>query len=231
VSAFLVWRLVPVLAAHPDTPEPGRYFSELMTGVRYVARDPLIRMVVLIVFTTNFLDAPFPVIFPAFAMEAFGSAVYLGVMLGVFGGAALLGSLAYSAVGHRFSRRHTFVFSFLLAALPYLALALLPSLPVTLVLMAVWGLASGPLNPVLQTVAYERIPAHMRGRVLGATVAGAYLAIPAGAVLGGLAVEQFGVAATLFGIGACYLAVTLAGVFNPTLRQMDPEPAPEPAAA
>ena len=150
-------------------------------------------------------------------------------MLGVFGGAALVGSLAYSAVGHRLPRRQTFVFSFLLAAVPYLALSLLPSLPVTLVLMAVWGLASGPLNPVLQTVAYERVPAHMRGRVFGATIAGAYLAIPAGAVLGGLAVERFGVAATLFAIGVCYLAVTLAGVFNPTLRQMDPEPEPAPA--
>jgi MFS family permease len=229
VSALLVSRLVPVLAAHPDAPEPGRYLSELLTGVRFVARDPLIRMIVLIVFLTNFLDAPFPVLFPVFAMEAFGSAVYLGVMIGVFGGAALLGSLAYSVVGHRLPRRQTFVFTFLLAALPYLALALLPTLPITLVLMAVWGLAAGPLNPVLQTVAYERIPAHMRGRVLGATIAGAYLAIPAGAVLGGLAVEYFGVAATLFGIGICYFVVTLAGVFNPTLRQMDPEP--EPVAA
>lgn len=71
----------------------------------------------------------------------------------------------------------------------------------------------------------------LRGRVLGATIAGAYLAIPAGAVLGGLAVEYFGVAATLFAIGVCYLGVTLTGVFNPTLRQMDPEPEPEPAAA
>ena len=229
ISALLVARLVPVLAPHPDAPAPGRYLSELLTGVRFVARDPLIRMIVLIVFITNFLDAPFPVIFPVFAMEAFGSAVYLGIMLGVFGGAALVGSLAYGAVGHRLPRRQTFVFSFLLAALPYMALALLPSLPVTLVLMAVWGLASGPLNPVLQTVAYERVPAHMRGRVFGATIAGAYLAIPAGAVLGGLAVERFGVAATLFGIGVCYLAVTLTGVFNPTLQQMDPEP--EPATA
>ncbi len=229
VSALLVARYVPVLAPHPDAPAPGRYLSELLTGARFVARDPLIRMIVLIVFITNFLDAPFPVIFSVFAMEAFGSAVYLGVMLGVYGGAALLGSLAYSAVGHRLPRRQTFVFSFLLAALPYLALALLPSLPVTLVLMAVWGLASGPLNPVLQTVVYERVPAHMRGRVLGATVAGAYLAIPAGAVIGGLAVERFGVSATLFGIGVCYLAVTSAGVFNRTFRQMDAEP--EPAAA
>ena len=90
----------------------------MLTGVRFVAQDRLIRMIVLTVFITNFLDAPFPVIFPVFAMEAFGSAVYLGAMLGVFGGAALLGSLAYSAVGHRLPRRQTFVFSFLLAACP-----------------------------------------------------------------------------------------------------------------
>jgi predicted MFS family arabinose efflux permease len=231
VSALLVARFVPVLAPHPDAPAPGRYLSELLTGVRFIAREPLMRMLVLTVLVTNFLDAPFPVVFPVFALEAFGSAVDLGVMLGVFGGAALVGSLAYSAVGHRLPRRQTFVFSFLLAALPYLGLSLLPSLPVTLVLMAAWGLASGPLNPLLATVAYERVPPHMRGRVLGATVAGAYLAIPAGALLGGLVVDRFGVGATLFGIGVCYLAVTSAGVFNPTLRQMDPVPNPEPSAA
>jgi predicted MFS family arabinose efflux permease len=69
----------------------------------------------------------------------------------------------------------------------------------------------------------------MRGRVLGATIAGAYLAIPAGAVLGGLVVEWIGVAATLAVIGVCYLVVTSAGVFNRTFRQMDPQP--EPASA
>ena len=229
VSAFLVARLVPPLAAHANTEEPGKHLSEILAGLRFVARDPLMRMLVLMVLITNFLDAPFMVVFSVFALENFGSAVDLGLMLGVFGGAALLGSLAYSVVGHRLRRRPTFVFSFLLAALPYLALALMPSLPVTLVLMAAWGLAAGPLNPVLATVAYERIPAHMRGRVLGATAAGAYLAIPAGAVLGGLVVEWIGVGATLAAIGVCYLVVTSAGVLNRTFRQMDPEP--EPARA
>jgi MFS family permease len=229
VSAALIARAVPRVPPHAPAAEPEGRFADLTAGLRFIARDPLIRTVVITVLITNFLDAPFPVVFPVFALEAFGSAVHLGAMLGVFGGFALLGSLAFGAFGHRFSRRRTFVFSFLLAAVPYLLLALLPPLPVTLVLMAVWGLAAGPLNPVLATVAYERIPAHMRGRVLGATVAGAYLAIPAGALLGGIVVDAFGVAATLAGIGVCYLAVTTAGVFNPVFRAMDPEP--EAAAA
>ena len=229
VSALLVARGVPSVAPHRSEEPAGKYLSELLVGVRFVARDPLMRTVVITVLITNFLDAPFPVIFPAFALEAFGSAVHLGAMLGVFGGFALLGSLAYSAIGHRLPRRRTFVFSFLLAAVPYLLFSLLPPLGLTLVLMAVWGLASGPLNPVLATVAYERVPAHVRGRVLGATMAGAYLAIPAGAVLGGIAVEELGISATLAAIGVCYLAVTTAGVFNPTFREMDARPEPAPA--
>jgi predicted MFS family arabinose efflux permease len=224
VSALLVARAVPRVAPHTNGEDPGKYLADLMVGLRFIGRDPLMRALTITVLITNFLDAPFPVVFPVFAKEAFGSAVHLGLMIGVFGGCALLSSLAFSAIGHRLPRRQTFVFSFLLAALPWLGFSLLPSLPVTLALMAVWGLAAGPLNPVLATVAYERVPPHLRGRVLGATFAGAYLAIPAGAVLGGVVIEQIGVGATLFAIGACYLAVTAAGVFNPTLRAMDPQP-------
>jgi hypothetical protein len=29
------------------------------------------------------------------------------------------------------------------------------------------GIAAGPINPVLSTIEYERIPANMRGRVFG----------------------------------------------------------------
>jgi MFS family permease len=235
ISALLVSRGVPAPAAKPRGETPGRYFADLREGVGFITRDRFVRTVVLTVLLTNFLDAPIPVLFPVFAQEAFGSAVYLGAMFGVFGGAALVGSLAFGAVGHRFSRRNTFVFAFLLAALPYLALATIPSLPTTLVLMAAWGLASGPLNPVLATVAYERVPAELRGRVFGAAASGSYLAIPAGAFLGGVVVDAIGVGPTLFAIGLCYLAVTSAGVFNPVFREMDrgreaPPPAPVPTS-
>ena len=42
---------------------------------------------------------------PVFARETFGSAADLGLMYGTFGGAALVGALAYSAFGHRLPRR------------------------------------------------------------------------------------------------------------------------------
>jgi MFS family permease len=228
VSAALVGGAVPAALRHEQEADAAGYFARLASGLRFVRHDRLVRAVLLTVLVTNFLDAPLvPVLLPVFVDEAFGSAVSLGLILGTFGGFALLSSLAFGAIGHRLPRRRTFVLAFVAASLPYLALATLPSLPVTLAIAAGWGLASGPLNPVLGVVAYERVPPHMRGRVFGVGAAGSYAAIPLGALLGGVLVEAVGIEATLLAIGACYLAVTGFGLVNPAFREMDRPPGRE----
>ena len=223
VSALLIALVVPAALRHEQEEDEGSYFARLGAGLRFVAGDRLVRAVLLTVLVLNFLDAPLvPVLLPVFAQEAFGSAVSLGVMLGTFGGFALASSLLFGAIGHRLPRRRTFVLSYLCVSLPYFALATLPSLPVTLVVAAAWGLAAGPLNPILGVVAYERVPPHMRGRVFGVASAGSYAAIPLGALLGGVVVEAVGIEWTLLAIGICYLSVTGYSLFNRAFRAMDP---------
>jgi MFS family permease len=222
VSAALIGAAVPAAVRHEAAEDAGRYFAQLASGLRFVYRDRLVRAVLLTVLLTNFLDAPLtPVLMPVFVSEAFGSPISLGLILGTFGGFALLSSLVFVAVGHRLPRRKTFVLAFMAASLPYVALSTLPSLPVTLVIAAAWGLAAGPLNPILGVVAYERVPPHLRGRVFGVGMAGSYAAIPLGALLGGIVVEAIGIQVTLLGIGLCYLAVTGYGLVNPAFREMD----------
>jgi MFS family permease len=223
VSAALVALMIPRarLEADTETPAPGRYFAELAEGMRFIWNQRLIRAVVLTVLITNLLDAPFPVLMSVFAREEFGSAADLGLMYGVFGGSALAGALAFSAVGHRLPRRRTFVCCFAVVPVVYLTMATLPSLPVALAALAVAGFAAGPINPLLATVQFELVPTNLRGRVFGATRAGAWAAIPLGVLLGGVVVGTVGVAATFLGIGVCYLAVTLFGFFNPAFREMD----------
>ncbi len=138
------------------------------------------------------------------------------------------------SAGHRLPRRRTFVISFVLVSFPYMLLALTPSLEVTLATVAFFGIAGAPLNPILFTIAFERIPVALRGRVLGTATAGAYSAIPLGMLAGGLLVETIGLGPTLLAIGLCYLAVTSYGLVNPAFRAMDvpaEPPAPEPARA
>jgi MFS family permease len=221
VSAALVATVIPAAHAKDGDESRARYLSELAEGIRFIWNQRLIRAVIATVLVTNFLDAPFSVVMSVYAREAFGSATDLGLMFGVFGGAALASSLAFSVVGHRLPRRLTFVSCFLVWAADYLVLATLPSLPVTLIALAVGGLAVGPLNPLLGAVGFEIVPAQLRGRVFGALTSGAWAAIPAGVLLGGVAVEAIGVSGTLLTIGACYVAVTLFGFFNPAFRAMD----------
>jgi predicted MFS family arabinose efflux permease len=71
---------------------------------------------------------------------------------GALGGAALAGAVAFNAFGHRLPRRRTFVWAFAITPLVYLTLATLPSFPVALAALAVSGLVSGPINPLLNTV-------------------------------------------------------------------------------
>jgi len=224
VSGAIVAIAIPKARRPLDADPPGRFFAELAEGMRFIWRNRLIRAIVLTVLLTNFLDAPFPVVMPVLAREAYGSATDLGLMYGVLGGAGLVGSLAYSALGHRLPRRLVFVCCFSVLPLMYLALATLPPFPAALAALAIVGLAAGPLNPLLFTVSSEVVPVRLRGRVFGATRAGAWASIPLGILLGGVAVQTLGVMSTLFIIGICYLAVTSYGFFNPAFREMDRRP-------
>jgi MFS family permease len=233
-SAAVVGTLVPAALALPLREEKTGYFADLAEGIRFVWRDRLIRAIVITVLLTNFLDAPLAsVILPVFVDNEFGSAKHLGLLLGVFGAASIVGAVAFGAIGHRLPRRRTFVICFFLASIPYIALATTPSLAATLVIAAAFGIVGAPLNPILNTVGFERIPAVLRGRVLGTVTAAAYSAIPLGILGGGIMIEAIGVGPTLLGIGLCYVAVTGYGFFNTAFREMDerPEPAPKPQPA
>ncbi|HYI74424.1 MAG TPA: MFS transporter, partial [Gaiellaceae bacterium] len=187
----------------------------------FIWNQRLLRALMATVLVSNLIEAPFPVVMAVFAEDAYGSATSLGLMYGVFGGAGLVGSLTYSALGHRWPRRRTLVLCFAVIPLVYLVMATTPTLPVALVVLAVVGLAAGPLNPLLFTVTAELVPTNLRGRVFGAARAGAWSAIPLGILLGGVLVETAGVAVTFLGIGIAYAALVAYGFFNPAFREMD----------
>lgn len=221
VSAVLVGACVAAPPARPRT-EKEPYLNEWKAGLAFLQTDRLILTIVVVVMLTNFLDAAISgVILPVYVKEIFGSPVNLGFILAASGGGAMLGALAYGLVGHRLSRRGTFVTLFVFASLQLWAFALYLPLPALLTMVFVCSVGAGPLNPILDAVAYEHIPADMRGRVLGTITAGAWLAMPLGVLLGGVFTEQLGVRAVLVVIALAYLATTLSMAALPAMRGMD----------
>ncbi len=224
ISAVVVSLLVPFVqrAATTASMTGGRrYLAELREGLAFIRHDRLIRSIVLTVMVTNLIESVAWVGAPVYAERLYGSAIALGLMTAATGGGSMVSAILYGAFGHRLSRRPTFLISFLLLALGYWPLAFLPPLPVTIAALALLGFFAGPINPLLDTVQYERIPATLRGRVFGAISAGANCAMPLGVLLGGVLLDAFGLRPVYTLVASLFLICTLVMFLNPAFRALD----------
>lgn len=228
LSAAVVAWLVPRdvderVEVGPEEAQVSGYWRSLGEGFRFVSRDPLLRAFVVLILLTNAIDAAkSTVLLPVYADRELGGALAFGLLVGTMGGGALVGSLVFGAVGHRLPRRQTFSLAFALAgAPPFLALAAGLPLPVLVGVTLVSGFCAGAINPLIGTVKLERIPPRMRARANGLIQAGAWAAVPLGALGGGLAVEHLGLTETLVALALAYLVITLSPLLGGPWRELD----------
>ncbi|MFN2120804.1 MAG: MFS transporter [Anaerolineales bacterium] len=214
-----------------DHVETG-YFDQLRNGFRFLGGHQLILMIIAVVMITNFVDAAFGgVILPVYANQVWGSAVDLGFLIAAVGGGSVVGAILFGAFGSRVSRFSTFVAMFMLVSVLYWALAFFLPFPAILAAAIVAGIAAGPLNPIIDAVLLERIPADMRGRILGTVQAAAWLTMPLGMLVSGFLTEDFGLQPLLFALGGIYLLTTASAMFIPVLRELDVRQGPATEAA
>jgi MFS family permease len=222
VSASLIAIGIPRAAGSVTRGDPTTdYLAELHEGFRFLRADRTLFALVAVLTLTNMLDAVSMVAMPVYAEQVYGSALSLGLMTAVVGAGSVIGALVFSAIGERASRRRIFTWGFAGVLTWYPVAALFPPLGVMLVARTVAGVAAGPINPVIDTVFFERVPDGMRGRVLGVVSAAAWLAMPLGVLVAGPAIEALGLRTTLIFTGGLYLAVVMAAKGLPALRGLD----------
>ncbi|MFJ9338742.1 MFS transporter [Streptomyces sp. NPDC101733] len=227
LCAVLVTALVP--AAPPRTrpaeggPRPGSYVEELRTGLRQLRSDRLLGAMAAVLLLTNALDGALNgVLYPAYGTQVLRSSALFGAMVTAVGAGALLGAALYGWAGHRMPRRAVFVGAFVLVgAVRCAALAAEPRVPVLLAALALSGIGSGIVGPLMMSVAFQRVPEEVRGRVFGLLVAAALAATPLGMLGAGLFLDARGLVPALLGTGALYLVVTLTPLVFPVWRELD----------
>jgi MFS family permease len=227
ISGLIVWICVPASRIHVQPiSEERRYLADVREGIEFILHDKLLLAMVLIVVVTNFIDTPLlGVVYPVYFQRIFGSAVGLGMVVSASGAGALITALVFGAIGHRLSRRTVFWGGFLLTTLRFFVFAMVPPLWVLVIVALINGLGAGPINPIISTISYERIPVNYRGRVLGTMTAIAYVAMPLGTVLAGFALERVGIRPLLLSLGVLYLATILVAMISPAFRHMNlPKP-------
>lgn len=226
ISAAVVWAFVPPSDPAPRA-EDARYLAEMKEGLSFMWNERLLRTIAITVMMTNLLDAALYVVLPFYADHAYGTAFSLGLLLGASGAGAVIGALVYGAWGHKVSRRKVYCGGFIFVSSMSLVLAFFPPLALAVLLSTVVHIGAGPLNPIIDAIEYERVPVAMRGRVFGAVRGLAWMAMPAGVLIGGFLLEWSGLRPSLLVLGAVYLATALTLLVNRSIRKMD-DPVPRP---
>lgn len=230
LAALLVGLLVPsdIGAPTSDEANPEAYWRRLRTGLAFLAQEPVLRAVVLMVLTVNLLNAGFiSVLLPSWVQEHDYPVAAVGTVATAYALGGLAGSLFGAWIAPRANRWVLYSFGFLLGASPLpLGLALTQAVPPMFVVALCAGLAFGGINPVIGAVQYERIPASQLPRVLGAAKATMWLGLPLGPVVAGVLVDGAGLSIALFVIGGAALLTTLLPFALRVFRDVNQRPAP-----
>lgn len=220
-SAAVVGRIVP--RSRHVRATTLHYLKDVRDGLAFIRRDRFLVSLLCVGGIANFAGAPlYAVILPVFARDLYGRASDLGLLLGGVGAGSLLGAVLFSAVGGRLPRFPMAIAFSLASSAPIALLATEPQVGMAVVILAVAGLGDGFINPLVITVIYERVPAEIRGRVLGSMIACILAAAPLGMLIAGWAVEPLGIVTVILAVAAILLLVTVLFALTPGFRDLGP---------
>jgi len=198
ISATLIGLFSPSGKHSEGRPEPAMstgMIAEVMEGMRFLRTDSLLLTLAIGLTLMNFLFQPFwNVVLPVLIEERYEMASRYGFVLTMFGLGNLIGGMAYGALGARFRRyrRAVFLTGVLAFTLLLWVTFIDTQFPVIAVAALLVGMLSGPINPLLVTVRFERIPKELRGRVFATFSALSGAAAPLGMLSAGWLIEGLG---------------------------------------
>ena len=186
-SAFYVNR-----ARGIEAPAAPATEGDLVDGIRFIARTPLMRASLGATATFNFFNAGFWALLVVYALRTLGlSAGAIGLALAVGALGSVLGTVLTGRLSRRLGLGRTLVLSFILAPAPLLLVPLAPGPPVVgLLLLGGAEFFSGMgimiLDVGLGALFAALVPDRLRARVSGAYLLVNYGVRPLGAFAAGL---------------------------------------------
>ena len=208
VLGTLAYMRLPRSAPVAERRNAAEAFRE---GFRYVSRERWPRTLVLLTATLSVFGFSFLVMLPVFARDVLGvGAGGYGALLAAVGTGATTAALGIAALGSRVRQGRTAIGSAAALGGALVGLALVPWLPLTLLVCVLAGCAMASAGITTNTLLQRLSPDHLRGRVMGFYSFVALGMAPMGALQAGWVSEHLGVRAS-FALGgtACMLAVAL----------------------
>jgi len=218
VAALLVLPIVAPRPPKPDDEDVLGFWREWLAGVDTIRTDRTIAVLFVVFGLMTFGGTMLDPLHVPWVRDVLGEGVDVVALLSVVSSlSGIAGSLVVGALGRRVSARHLIGWGSVLAGLLLLVKFNVPVLWLAVGLSAVSGVTAVASSVGVETLAQERTPEHLRGRVFGSLQASIWLASLLGAVVGGVLGEVAGlvpaldVAAALVGISGAVVLVMIPG--------------------
>lgn len=193
LGALLVSRVVlPVAPASQRRPVR----TEIAEGCRWVLHHAAVRTLVLTIFIFNITYGAAWSVLVLYARDRLGlTEVGYGLIVTVMAGGGLLGTLGYGALTRRVSLGAIMRVGLVIETLTHLALALTTTPAVAFVVFAVFGAHAFVWSATSTAVRQRMVPRELQGRVGSVHSLGSYGGLVAGAAVGGVLAQAYGVTA------------------------------------
>jgi MFS family permease len=206
----VVINLAAVRAGSEARPRRGTTIrDELIDGVRYATRTPLVALVLGLVFAVSTFAMNHGVLVPLYAREVLHEGVHVfGLLMASLGAGAVVGAIAVALLGYGRPPLSSVVIPGIGVALAILTLGFVRHFAVAAAILFFVGAMQIIFQNGCNTIVQVTVPDELRGRVMGVYMMVFAGATPVGASLIGLVAEGAGVpAACLVGGGLALLGV------------------------
>jgi MFS family permease len=212
----LIWVLYTIHDRQPLADAEAALLSRFAEGMRYIVRERLILLLILVVAAASLFGFPYLNLMPVVARKLFAhnDAQGLGYLMGGTGAGALLGALTLSLKMPEPKKTPRAILVCLLAFGITLALVGITTRTVAVVgLLILCGFSMVTTLALCNTSIQRRVPDAMRGRVLGMYTFAYYAVVPFGNLGAGMLAEHRGIGLTLVTLGvALVVSAFLAGI-------------------
>ncbi len=227
VLAGLMMMRVPPFEHQPTGRAP---LVDLMEGLRYVARDPLKRVLLSALVVQSIFGTLHITLMPVFAKNVFvvegwrfleDGEARLGILMASFGFGALVGSILIAAMGDRVPAGKRITMGILIFPISFILFSFAPSFWVALPLLAIGGWSLITFLATSNTLLQTTTPDELRGRVMSLYTMTLVGLMPFGHLLAGFLADRFNSAPMAVRLAQCVVLLTALAmtVFAPHVRR------------
>ena len=217
VNAFsflpLIWILGRIRKRQQHAGEQGPVMEHLREGFKYVLADKMILVALAVAGAASIFGFPYLNLMPIVARKLFasGEARGLGYLMGAIGTGAMIAALSLSVkTPPKKTMLPAIVVTLALFGVALSGVGLLRWRFAVMSLLLLCGLSMVSCLALCNTSIQQRVPDHMRGRVLSMYTFSFYALYPFGSLASGAMAEHMGIGRTLLLLGAALVLCAIA---------------------